>query len=120
MVRAAFSKIRALGPPQLANGSFAILFVADLRVGMGCGFRHRHSVFAVETQPIADCSGHKKGPGVGKPGPSYKRRNVLAPQKQGPAPQKSFRLFTAYLREYLAKTLKSAGWLFAMSTGSCS
>jgi hypothetical protein len=38
MVRAAFSKIRTIGPAQLTNGRFAILFVADLRVGMGPQF----------------------------------------------------------------------------------
>jgi hypothetical protein len=36
----------------------------DLRVGMGCGCRHRYSVFVAETQPIADCSGHKKAPAL--------------------------------------------------------
>jgi transposase InsO family protein len=61
------------------------------------------------TPPIADCSGHKKGPGVESQGQVTQGRNVLPlTQKPGPARQKSFSLFTAYLREYRAKILESA------------
>jgi hypothetical protein len=68
------------------------------------------SNFAAETLPIADCSGHKKAPAF-KPGPSYKRRNVLHPHpNDGASTRDIVQIIYGLFAEYGAGILESAGW----------
>jgi hypothetical protein len=60
-------------------------------------------------QPIAGCFGHNKKAPALEARASYPRRKVLPLTKRmGPARQKAFRLFAAYLRGYRAKISESA------------
>jgi hypothetical protein len=76
--------------------------------GLGPVLFPAYGISPCRRKPIADCSGIKKAPAL-KARASYRRRNMLPPhpKKPGPARQKSFSLFTAYLREYCAKILKT-------------
>jgi hypothetical protein len=106
-------KIRARGFAQLTNGGFTILLVADLRVGI-------ISVFAAATLPIADCSGHKqKGPGVEAGAKSQEEETCYPSPKIGASTTEIMQVIYG-LFEWIGCQHFGIGWLFAMSTGSCS